>query len=51
MTADLAAALITKLTVSNVLDEEDIEALRSLPIHQREFNAREAIVADGQRPH
>jgi CRP-like cAMP-binding protein len=51
MTAHLAAALITKLTVSNFLDEEDIEALRRLPIHQREFKAREAIVSDGQRPH
>ncbi|MBR1270266.1 Crp/Fnr family transcriptional regulator [Bradyrhizobium sp. AUGA SZCCT0222] len=51
MTAHLAAALITKLTVSNFLDEEDIEALRRLPIHQREFKSREAIVSDGQRPH
>jgi CRP-like cAMP-binding protein len=51
MTAHLAAALITKLTVSNFLDKEDIEALRRLPIHQREFKSREAIVSDGQRPH
>ena len=51
MPPNLTSALITKLTVSNVLDNEDVEALRRLPVHQREFKAREAIVSDGQRPH
>ena len=51
MPPNLTSALITKLTVSNVLDNEDVEALRRLPIHQREVKAREAIVSDGQRPH
>ena len=51
MPPNLTSALITKLTVSNVLDNEDVEALQRLPIHQREFRAREAIVSDGQRPH
>ncbi|MBN8991652.1 MAG: Crp/Fnr family transcriptional regulator [Rhizobiales bacterium] len=51
MTDQLASTLITKLCVSNDLNERDLQALRRLPIQRREYGAREAIVSDRQRPH
>lgn len=50
MPANLASALITKLSVSNHLDGEDIRAIQSLRIRERHLAAREIIVADGTRP-
>jgi CRP-like cAMP-binding protein len=45
------AALITKLMVSNILDQDDIRAIQKLPIRHKEFGPREIIVAEGDRPH
>ncbi|RZN36275.1 Crp/Fnr family transcriptional regulator [Bradyrhizobium sp. Leo121] len=50
MMAPVATALLTKLTASNVLDGEDIQAIQRLPIRFRELDARQIIVADGERP-
>jgi len=50
MATSLAAALITKLTVSNHLDSDDIRAIQGLRIRQRNLDARQVIVADGERP-
>ncbi|MBW7969567.1 Crp/Fnr family transcriptional regulator [Bradyrhizobium sp. BR 10289] len=50
MPANLASALITKLTVSNNLDAADIRAIHGLRIRERHLNAGEVIVADGDRP-
>jgi CRP-like cAMP-binding protein len=50
MTGNLATALITKLTVSNTLDGDDIRAIQRLPIRARNMKAREVIVRDGERP-
>ncbi|TWI73661.1 CRP-like cAMP-binding protein [Bradyrhizobium huanghuaihaiense] len=50
MPANLAAALITKLTVSNDLDADDIRAIQSLRIRERHLDAGQIIVADGERP-
>ncbi|QQO13244.1 Crp/Fnr family transcriptional regulator [Bradyrhizobium diazoefficiens] len=50
MSAHLASALITKLTVSNNLDADDIRAIHSLRIRARHLDAGEVIVADGDRP-
>lgn len=50
MPGNLATALITKLTVSNRLDGDDIRAIQGLRIRQRNLGAREVIVADGERP-
>jgi CRP-like cAMP-binding protein len=50
MTGSLATTLITKLTVSNTLDGDDIRALQSLPIRGRSLEALEVVVADGDRP-
>ena len=50
MPANLASALITKLTVSNNLDADDIRAIHALRIRERHFDAGEVIVADGDRP-
>jgi CRP-like cAMP-binding protein len=50
MTGNLATALITKLTVSNTLDGDDIRAIQRLPIRARNMKAREVIVSDGERP-
>jgi CRP-like cAMP-binding protein len=50
MTGPLAATLITNLTASNVLDGEDIQAIRGLQIRMRLLDSHETIVADGERP-
>jgi CRP-like cAMP-binding protein len=50
MTGLLSTTLITKLTVSNSLDGDDIRALQSLPIRGRSLQALEVIVSDGDRP-
>jgi CRP-like cAMP-binding protein len=44
------AALVTKLKVSNVLDEDDIQAIQNLPTRSRVLGAHEIIVAEGDRP-
>ena len=49
MTA-LAAALVTKLKVSNNLSEDDVQAIEALPIRRRDLEAQQRIVADGDRP-
>ena len=50
MTLNLASALITKLTVSNYLEGDDIRAVQNLRIRERQLDAREFIVRDGDRP-
>lgn len=50
MSANLASSLITKLSVSNNLDAEDIRSLHGLRIRERHVEAGEIIVADGDRP-
>ncbi|MCA1411741.1 Crp/Fnr family transcriptional regulator [Bradyrhizobium sp. NBAIM20] len=50
MSANLASALITKLTVSNRLDSDDIRAIQALRIRQHRLGGREIIVSDGERP-
>ena len=49
MTA-LAAALVTKLKVSNNLSEDDVQAIEALPIRRRDLEAQQRIVTDGDRP-
>ena len=49
MTA-LAAALVTKLKVSNNLSGDDVQAIEALPIRRRDLEAQQRIVADGDRP-
>jgi CRP-like cAMP-binding protein len=48
--AQYLAALVTKLMVSNVLDEVDIQAIQNLPTRSRVLGARKVIVAEGDRP-
>jgi CRP-like cAMP-binding protein len=50
MTGLLATTLITKLTVSNTLDGDDIRAIQTLPIRGRSLEALTVVVADGDRP-
>ncbi|QOG23421.1 MULTISPECIES: Crp/Fnr family transcriptional regulator [Bradyrhizobium] len=50
MALNLASALITKLTVSNYLEGDDIRAIQNLQIRERRLDAREFIVRDGDRP-
>ncbi|MDI4238046.1 Crp/Fnr family transcriptional regulator [Bradyrhizobium sp. 31Argb] len=50
MTGILTTALITKLTMSNSLDGDDIQAIQHLPIRSKSLRALEVIVADGARP-
>lgn len=50
MPTNLASALITKLTVSNHLDGDDIRAIQGVRIQEQRLGAREIIVADGERP-
>ena len=49
MTANTLASLVTKLTVSNPLDRDDIRAIQELRIVVRRHGARETIAADGAR--
>ena len=44
------AALLERLTVVSGLEEEDVEALRALPIAIRRVEAGHSIVRDGDRP-
>ena len=44
------AAVITKLMVSNILDEDDIRAIRNLPTRTRKLGAHQVIAAEGDRP-
>ncbi|MBR0695844.1 Crp/Fnr family transcriptional regulator [Bradyrhizobium lablabi] len=50
MSANVATALLTKLTVSNQLDGDDIQALSRLPMRIRNLEAQQVIVAEGDRP-
>jgi CRP-like cAMP-binding protein len=50
MTSNLATHLVTKLTVSNRLDGQDVQAIQHLPILERRFGPYETLVADGSRP-
>jgi CRP-like cAMP-binding protein len=50
VTGFLATTLITKLTVSDSLDGDDIRAIQRLPIRSRSLQGLEVIVADGARP-
>jgi CRP-like cAMP-binding protein len=50
VTKPLSDALITKLTRSNRLDADDIEAIRRLPMRVNELGPKQKIVADGTRP-
>jgi len=49
MTLNLTTALLTRLTVSNRLDSDDIRAIQGLRIQEKAIGAREIIVADGER--
>jgi CRP-like cAMP-binding protein len=50
MRRELATSLITKLMISNVLDDDDLRAIRNLPIRIREVGANHIISSDGNRP-
>jgi CRP-like cAMP-binding protein len=45
----ISAALIRRLRVSSGITDEDIEAIRSLPIAVRNYAADEAVIRDGDR--
>ncbi|WFU57766.1 Crp/Fnr family transcriptional regulator [Bradyrhizobium pachyrhizi] len=49
MPSTLPTTLITKLTVSNRLDGQDIRAIERLPIREQQLPAQKIIVADGSR--
>jgi CRP-like cAMP-binding protein len=46
----ITAALIQRLRASAGISEEDIEAIRALPMTVREYAAEHHVVRDGQRP-
>src|SRR3569833_1485573 len=48
---NMATSLVTKLMVSNILDEADIRAILNLPIRARAVGSHESIVKEGDRPH
>ena len=50
LSGPLTSALVTKLTLSNVLDGEDIEAIEQLPMKVRRLGPGQLIVAEGDRP-
>ena len=50
MAGPFANALITKLLVTNNLDDEDVSAILSLPIRSQRFDAHTLIVREGDRP-
>lgn len=50
MSASLVSSLITKLTVSNHLDGDDIRGIQGLRIRERHIDAQQPIVRDGDRP-
>jgi CRP-like cAMP-binding protein len=50
MPTDFAATLITKLTASTILDEDDTRAIQDLPIRSRELGPNKVFVAEGDRP-
>jgi CRP-like cAMP-binding protein len=50
MRSELATTFITKLMISNVLDGDDISAIRNLPIRNREVGADHIIISEGDRP-
>jgi CRP-like cAMP-binding protein len=50
MSGELITTLITKLTASNILDEDDICAIKGLPIRSREVGSHKLILAEGDRP-
>jgi CRP-like cAMP-binding protein len=50
MSGDLATTIVTKLTSSNIFDEDDIRAIHNLPIRTREVGPHHVIVAEGDRP-
>lgn len=51
MFPNLLSALVTKITVSNRLDDYAIRVLRGIKTRQRNLGPRELIVAEGDRPH
>ena len=51
MPGNMATSLVTKLMVSNILDEADIRAILNLPIRARAVGSHESIVKEGDRPH
>lgn len=46
----VSAALLRRLNIVSVLDDDDVEAIRSLPIVIRQVVAGQPIVRDGDRP-
>lgn len=46
----ILAALLRRLTTTSGLDEDDVEAIRSLPIVIKHYRSNQAIVRDGDRP-
>jgi CRP-like cAMP-binding protein len=44
------SALITRLRTTSALDEQDVEAIRSLPAVIKHYTPGQAIVRDGDRP-
>lgn len=50
MAGTLSTALLTKITVSNRLEQDDIETIEKLPIERRQVGPREIVVHDGSRP-
>jgi CRP-like cAMP-binding protein len=50
MPTDFAAKLLTKLTASTILDDDDTRAIQDLSIRSRELGPNKVIVAEGDRP-
>jgi len=50
MPTDFAARLLTKLTASTILDDDDTRAIQDLSIRSRELGPNKVIVAEGDRP-
>jgi len=46
----ITSALITRLRTTSALDEQDVEAIRSLPAVTKHYPPGQAIVRDGDRP-
>jgi CRP-like cAMP-binding protein len=50
MTGDLTKTLARKLQASNILEEDDVQAIRALPIRTREVGPHYVIGCEGDRP-
>jgi CRP-like cAMP-binding protein len=46
---DVPAALVKRLRTTSAVTDEDIRAIRALPIQVREYPAERAVVSDGQK--